>query len=328
MIKNVFRILIVSLVVIVLMLSLLLFRPQAQISSHVDYSYHLQIIVENTDTYFFNQFLYGAKEAADTLEAYVEVVSLEKGKTDSLRETVEKGIYAKVDGIALHAVADTNVQTLCDLAELNGVQLALYESENSLTLPVPNIATNAYSIGTTAAQLAIEASGGNCKAILVLDRVNKDLSANRSLKLQGILEWFNDYPNAEVVETYVINSDFMATEQLMDILFGKAITFNTIICLKETSTPMFAQRILDNALIGSVRLIGYGALPETLDYINRNIIYGSVCPDAQEIGYQTVVALINSLRNNRMSDYSSANLYSITKENVSDFILMQQEDIG
>ena len=326
--KTVFIVLIVSLLLVILMFPLMLTSPQIQAPSDTGHLHHLQIIVDNADTYFYKQFLGGARESADFYKAYVEIVPLEQGKTDSLTEAVERGIYAHVDGIAFRADADMDIQRLCDIARGNGVQLALYESQSTMA-PTPNIATNAYSIGTSAATLAIEATLGDCRAVLVLDKSDGDLSANRSLKLQGVLELFDGYPNAEIVGTHIVGSDFMATEQLMDMLFAnKVLNFNIVICLVETSTPMFAQRILDNTLIGSVLLIGYGALPETLDYINREIIYGSVCPDAYEIGYQTVTELVTSLGSDIYGNYSSTTLYFINKQNVSEFILKQEEDIG
>jgi len=321
--------LIVSLIIVVLMFSLLLVRQQAQAPSRADFSSHLQIIVNNTDTYFYNQFLDGAKQAADSMQVFIEIVPLEQGNPKSLKETVEKGIYAKVDGIALQAGFDTDIESLYDLAQRHSVQLALYESADASALPIPNITTNAYTIGTTAARLAIEASNGNCRAVVVLDQTDGIISDHPSMKIQGIIDYFSEYPLATLVETYVVNSDFLTTEQLMDDLFGQEqLTFNSIICLRETSTPMFAQRILDSNIISLVRLVGYGARPETLDYIDRYIIYGTVCPDAREIGFQTVVELVNSLNGRYTGDYSSVNLYSITKQNVSEFILTQEEDIG
>lgn len=60
-------------------------------------------------------------------------------------------------------------------------------------------------------------------------------------------------------------------------------------------------------------------MPQTLDYINRDVIYGTVYPNSYDIGYNTVKQLTQLFKGKQISDFISTELYTIDAKNVKDY---------
>jgi ribose transport system substrate-binding protein len=113
-------------------------------------------------------------------------------------------------------------------------------------------------------------------------------------------------------------------EKVASEIIEKADKPDLIICLDEGCTPGIAQILVDNNMVGDIKLVGYGVDDKTLDYIDHGVIYATICPDAEEIGYLTVKQMVQALKGEQISDAESAGLYTIDKSNVKQY----QEILG
>jgi ribose transport system substrate-binding protein len=111
---------------------------------------------------------------------------------------------------------------------------------------------------------------------------------------------------------------FEAEKVFSEIMESGSIP-DLIICMDEKCTPGIAQLLVDYNMVGDVKLVGYGFTALTLEYIEHGVIYGTICPDAYEIGYQTVTSLIELLEGNQISDAISTGLNAIDKSNVEQY---------
>lgn len=310
-------------VTVLLVMFIQLFISRGMIDNLIvadNHKQHVQIVNNETDTYFYSRFVLGAEKAAQEHDMFVEFVDVDKWESDALRNTVTTAIYAGVSIVAFQSNDPETTVALYDEAQAQGVELILYESESFQQVSIPSVGTNSYTTGTAAGALALEATDGHCKALLIVDKAKNDVpSAYQNIKIQGVLEAFLQSEDADIVEIYVLDGSVLAGEYLVNTILKRQSDYNTIICLHEKTTPLMAQRLIDNKLVDSVALIGYGALPQTLEYIERDVIFGTVCPDAYEVGYNTALLMYAKLNNKKVSDYSSTRLFTITKENVKQF---------
>jgi ribose transport system substrate-binding protein len=60
-------------------------------------------------------------------------------------------------------------------------------------------------------------------------------------------------------------------------------------------------------------------MPATLDYIERGVIYGSICPDAYGIGFNTVEQLVAGVSSIPSSDIVNTDLDTIDASNVANY---------
>jgi ribose transport system substrate-binding protein len=279
--------------------------------------YHIQIIVQNTDEYFWTLFQEGAKAAEKEFGAYVEFVKIPQRDTKYLQETVEMGVNAGVDAIALQAADSEETLAIIEGATKQGLVLLTYENDDFIIPNTPMVGSNSYSIGNIAGDMAVDASGGSANVAVILnDSGEQSDEQYKNLIVQGILESFSPYGTIQIDKIYTINADMFEAEKIATTIISELDKVDMIICLDERSTPGVAQVLVDSNMVGDIKLIGYGVAPQTLDYIDRGVIYGTVCPKAYDIGYYTVKQIASSLKGEQISDYVSTDLFTINKKNM------------
>jgi ribose transport system substrate-binding protein len=282
--------------------------------------HHLQVIIQNTDEYFWKLFQEGAKAAGEDYDVYVELVGVSKRNTDELREAVEMAVNAGVDGIALQAVDSEQTQSIIESAQKQGMAVLTYENDNYIIPNTPKVGSNSYTLGCTTGDMAVKASDGSADvAVIINNSGNQNDEQYTNMIVQGILDSFSTFSSMQVDKIYTINADLFEAEKIATSIIEDASNVNLIICIDERSTPGIAQILVDNNKVGDIKLIGYGNQPQTLNYIKRGVIYGSVCPNAYEIGYTAVQQLTQSLDGDQISDYTSTQLYTIDAGNVNQY---------
>ncbi|MBU5332184.1 MAG: substrate-binding domain-containing protein [Anaerocolumna aminovalerica] len=320
MLKGIFGTLIGMLLLIVVMFGQLMINVDNKTAEKEPVEkpdYHIQIVIQNTDEYFWTLFQEGAKAAEKEFGTYVEFVRVPQRDTKYLQETVEMGANAGVDAIALQAADSEETIAIIEGATKQGIVLLTYENDNVIIPNTPMVGSNSYSIGNMAGDMAVEASGGSANVAVILnDSGEQSDEQYKNLIVQGILESFSQYSTINIEKIYTINADMFEAEKISSSIISESDKVDMIICLDERSTPGVAQVLVDSNMVGDVKLIGYGVAPQTLDYIDKGVIYGTVCPKAYDIGYYTVKQITSSLKGEQISDYISTDLFSINKNNM------------
>ncbi|MDF2587688.1 MAG: sugar transporter substrate-binding protein [Anaerocolumna sp.] len=323
MLKGIFAILVGMILMISVMFGQLLINSDDKKEAKepgINPDYHLQVIIQNTDEYFWNSFREGAQVAAEELGVYVEFVAITQNSTDLLKEAVEKGVNAGVDGIALQPADSEETKNMLDEAKNQGVAMITYEND-SFTIPdTPMVGSNSFSLGNFAGDMAVKASDGRGNVVVILNESGEQSDVSyRNLIIQGIVESFSRYSTINITDIYTIDKEMFEAEKVASTIVSNNEKVDLIICLDERSTPGIAQVLVDNNMVGDIKLVGYGIAPQTLDYIKRGVIYGTVCPNSYEIGYDTVKQLTQSINQEPISNYTNTELYTIDSSNVDQY---------
>lgn len=330
--KGIFGVLIAMLITVGFMVgSIFTQKDQTEIEQAPAYTpeYHVQIIIQNTDEHFWAQFKDGAIAASKDLEVYTEFVLIPPRNVIALIETIEKAIYSQVDGIAFQPVdyVKTEEATLKALAE--GLAVVNYENDKYLIPEVSSVGSNSYDIGYTAGSMIVPAvgSGNPANIVVILDEgSSQGDSQYKNMKIQGLLDATSAYGKVNLIEVYTLDAGMFEAERLTNSIISKEDDVNVIICVDEKSTPAVAQVLVDRNKVGEIEVIGYGTMSQTLDYIKRGVIYGTVSPKAYEIGYQTVTQMYNNLRRESISDSSYTEQFIIDKSNVEEYIMENEHE--
>lgn len=286
-------------------------------------AWHMQIVCTDLDSGYFAEFMEGARQAQAENDVFVEFVETDKWDAQGVYRAVEMGVDAGVDGIAFQASDPGLIGDLMAYAAERGTQLMLYESENHQNMPILSAGSDSYQIGYQAGQLALEAAGGPCRAVVVVDSTQLgEASAQGSLKLRGLEDAFADSGLGEIVDAFPLDSQAMSGEVLVNTLLESRGSYDTIISLSERTTPLVGQRLLYHGYFREITLIGYGfPNAQILDHIDRGITYAVICPDARDVGYHTVALMVDALAGRPVQDYSSASTYVISRRNIIDYLL-------
>ncbi len=323
MLKGIYGVLIAMLVILTAMFVSLFINPghpMEQQTAIQNPRYHLQLLVKNKEESFWISFREGAKAAEEEYGVYIEFVPVEQINPVNLRETVEMGVNQGVDGIALQAADSEQTQQIIDQAKKQGVQIITYENSNYIVSDIPMVGTNNYSLGNYAGDMAVDASKGVADVAVIINGAgNEGDKTLKNLIIEGINNAFDNYGQIRISDIYTINTDMFEAEKVASEILNKEDIPDLIICMDEKCTPGIAQILVDNNMVGDIKLVGYGITAQTLNYIEHGVIYGTVCPDAYEIGYDTVKALVQMLNGEQVSEIISTSLYTIDIGNVNEF---------
>lgn len=318
MVKWVFRTLAAILFILAaLFVHLMISGQRTEPMADREYEYHIQIAVRDTEEYFWQLFRQGAQQAGEELSAYIEFVPVLPRDPDALRVMVEQGVNAKVDALALQAVDVNKTADIVSYALKRDIPVLTYESD-TFTIPgVPMVSSNSYTTGMIAGEMAAKAVGDNARAIVILGNPGAEAEAQtQNLIIQGIMEGSSHAQGFTIKSAYVLQTELFEAEDLRHTLFSRTADINVILCMDERSTPAIAQMLVDENRVGDIAIIGYGVMPQTLDYIDRGVIYGSVCPDAHDIGYYTVKGLVDSLNGLQVSDSFNPDVERVDRSNI------------
>lgn len=279
--------------------------------------YHVQIVTKNADEHFWTTFKTGAVDAGKAMNVYVEFVDVAQDSLDSSLRALEKAIYSGVDGVAFQAQDVEKTGALVKKARDREMAVLTFENDRNYLTDIPTVGSSSYDIGFQEGEMGVRACGGQGRAAIILNgNGGGESGQNKNLKLQGMMDAFSKNSGIQVQEIYSLDSGMFETEKLMSTILTKKPKIDLILCTDERSTPGIAQVLVDENSVGEVAVVGYGAMPQTLSYIDRGVIYGSICPDAYHIGYDCVQQLAALLDGNRISDSVNTDLFSIDSSNV------------
>lgn len=288
--------------------------------------YHIQVITKNASEHFWTTFKSGAANAGKQANVYVEFVNIAADSLNSSLIALEKAVYSGVDGIAFQAQDVEKTEALVKKAQDKKIALLTYENDQNYLTDVPTVGSNSYDIGFREGKMGIRACGGKGRVAIILNgNVSGAKGQNKNLKLQGMIDAFSNYSTVKVQEIYSLGSGMFKTEKLMSVILAKQPKIDLVLCTDERSTPGIAQVLVDENKVGVVSIVGYGAMPQTLNYIERGVIYGSICPDAYHIGYNCVKQLVTILDGERISDSINTDLFSIDLSNVEQYQVIDNE---
>ena len=283
--------------------------------------YHIQLLTRDTKEYFGTLFENGARDAAQKLGIYAEFVAKPQGEDENPAAAVEMAVHAGVDGIVLTAADSAKARDAVKYAKENKLSVLTYENENYALPNMPTVGVNRYNLGTMAGEMALKASGAGRHVALILPDSNDDGETQyKNLIVQGVLESFsksNASPQLDQILT--VHAKSFESEKILPALMEDYPEVDQILCMEESITPGIAQSLVDNNQVGRIQLIGYGLTPQTVDYIRKGVIYGTVCPDAYEIGYESVRQLYRSLEGQQISDSISTDLYTLKQGDLKDW---------
>jgi ribose transport system substrate-binding protein len=324
MIKGIYGVLIGMLIIMLVMYGNLAFNSKNKEQEQTPVEnpkYHLQLLIENTNENFWTSFEEGAIAAQADYGVYIELVPLEQMTIEELKETVEMGVNAGVDGIALQAADSEQTKLIIEAAKQQGVSVLTYKNNNFIVSETPVVGTNSYYLGSYAGDMAVDATNGQAEVAVIINNAgNEGIEEYQNNFIQGLLDSFSDYSAMSLSDIYTIDADMFEAEKVASEIIRNEKKPDLVICIDEKCTPGIAQILVDNNMVGDIKLVGYGITKLTLDYIDHGVIYGIICPDAYEIGYKTVKVLAEMLDGKHISDSITTGLYRIDKSNIKKYL--------
>ena len=294
------------------------------------YQRHYLMISNEKDTSMWQSVYESASKAAESENAYVEMLTSEQMNGYSQADCLKIGIASQVDGIILEADGSKEEQHLINEALKEKIPVVTVMTDDTATGRISFVGLNSYQMGsayteqikgllktegTTSVMFLSTSASKTQESNLVYSQVKKELEAVK-----------NERQSVDMTEYCVDSSaDFDTEEFVRDMFVNEEELPDILVCMDEVVTECVYQALIDYNQVGNVKVIGYYYSEMILDAIDKGIISSAIALDMDEIGRYSISALDEYLTLGHSNGYYSVNQHVITKDNTGDY---RTEDKG
>lgn len=291
------------------------------------YSQYYVMIVENRKDAFWQAVYRGAYEAGQKENIYVELLGDNLSNNYEREDLMRIAMASEVDGIIVTADESEEMSLLIDEAVAAGIPVVTLYEDNTHSGRCSFVGVGSYNLGREYGKqvLKIAEEKGEDAPLKVAVLVNanaKDSSQN--ILCSGIQETIDMEKKAgskiEISLVTIDDANAFAVEEAIRDIFMEGDTPDIFVCLNELSTTCVYQAVVDYNRVGEVSILGYYDSDTILNAIDRNVIHASVSIDTMQMGVFCVDALSEYHELGYTSQYFTADITLIDKDNVSEYI--------
>ncbi len=281
--------------------------------------YHFAVIGPSSYDPFWNDVKKGAFKAAREFNVAVEFNSPRFTNLDEELQYLNIAIASNVDGIATHVPDETMFTPVINNAIKGGIPVVTVESDANNSGRMAYIGNNNYEVGTVGGKMVADATGGKAKVAIILNGYIPGASdVSQNLRVTGFKDAVKCYNGkVDVEEIRISGMGIFSAGEIANELITNNPKINVIFCTNPRDTLGVTQMVVDLNKVGQIKVVGFGSYPEILRYIEKNVIYGSVVSDPQDMGYKAIRALFELKTAKRTSAYVGTEVYAVTKDNVA-----------
>lgn len=299
----------------------------------VYYDRYYAMITDDSQSAFWQSIYQSAHEAALEKNAFVEMISENLSQDYSEDELMEIAIYSGVDGIIMAADESDEVSALINKAADANIPVVTLYSDNTHSERLSFVGIGNYNLGREYGNLIISLlyekmfTKQDVKAVLLVDANAKD--SGQSVLYAAIQESLvkekderpSSFPNVDLTMFSVDSTNSFSVEESVRSLFmGPEDNLpDIVICLNEIYTTSIYQAVVDYNAVGKVNILGYYDSDAILTGIERNVIYSTISVDTKQMGTFCVDALTEYLDSGNTSQYFTADIQVIQKNNVDEY---------
>lgn len=289
------------------------------------YQQYYAMIVEERDSAFWESVFEGASEEGRKQDVCVELFGVNAFRNKSRCELLEIAIAAGVDGIILEADESNEMTALIDKAASEGIPVVTVYGDNANSERCSYVGVGNYDIGKEYGKQVLAMAGNlqRTTRVAVLMSENAESSGQNTL-YSGIQDVIDQRSRRGAgIELSLISMDdsnaFSAEEEIRDI-FTMAELPDIIICLSERNTTCVYQTVVDYNKVGRVQILGYYDSDTICKAIEREVIHATIAVDTKQMGGYCVAALREYNSQGYTSQYLSADIRLIDKDNVAEYL--------
>jgi len=286
--------------------------------------YHFAMICKDDDAPAWLSIKKGVERASKEFNVAVEFNTVSTSNEEDLYKYLDIAIASKVDGIVTYVWDDGQTGLLIDRAMEEGIPVVTIGTDAKESKRIAYVGENKYTSGVQLGRMIIAVTEKKGEVVLLDSNKKGNEVMAQNLMIMGIRDIIKDYPDIHMTTVEYDSSNFLGIEDAVSTLIKDNPELSTLVCTSEKDTLAVADILVDLNKVG-YNIIGYGNSSELLRYIERGVVFGTVNVDHEQMGYDTIRALVDVRQNDRTSAYFKVDSFTITKQNVSKYIKSGEE---
>lgn len=284
--------------------------------------YHFAMICENVDDPFWLSIKKGVERASKEFNVAVEFNGPSISNMDEQWKYLDIAIASRVDGIVTHVWDDKQAASLIDRGVGKGIPVVTIGTDAKTSKRAAFVGENTYDSGVQMGRMTVAATGDKGEVAVLTTNNQIGGRMAQELLISGIRDAVSNYPGIKI--KLIEHSNLLDLEDIIKDLITNQPDLDTIVCTTAKDTTVVAQRLIDLNRVG-YNIVGYGDSPEMVRYIDKGVVYGTVSADLEQMGYDTIRALVEIKESSRTSAYFKVDTHLITKKNVSEYLTSGEE---
>ncbi len=283
--------------------------------------YHIMMILNEDDETYSESFYTGIRTAASANKISVETILI--GEDQYLKEVVDRmdmAMYAKVDGIILHAYSNQEIIDKINQASEMDIPVITLNENLPDSKRISFAGNNRYSIGLNVGKTIASITSGRGH-IAIIDRLdysfNKD---DEGLLILGLNEVFNKYEDLALSLRRETVQGVLSAETIATEILDEYPNIDGIYCADSKSTLGIVQVLIDRNRVNDFTVIGFGDDDEILQYIKGGVIKGTIVTDNESVGVASIVAFHDYVTTGISKSDFFPSIMMIDKSNVDAYI--------
>ncbi len=280
----------------------------------------IAVIPKGTSHEFWKSVHFGAQKAASEL-GNVNIVwkgPVVESDTGSQIQVVKDMITMGVDGIVLAPNQKGGLVDAVSEAVDEGIPVVIFDSGlDSGPEIVSYVATDNFKGGQMAADAMAKSIGEQGKVILLRYMTGSESTEQRE---EGFLDGIKKYPNIEVVSSDQRGGDNATkakekVDQLLQV-YGDELAGIFAVCEPNANGTLEALR--NAGLNGKVKFIAFDPSDALIESLGDGSCSGIILQDPVQMGYQSVITLVQALDGQQAEEFISTGEYVATPENMQE----------
>ncbi|WP_026510127.1 substrate-binding domain-containing protein [Butyrivibrio sp. LC3010] len=313
-------------------------------SDVTQYDKYYVMITDNYKSDFWQSIYKGAFDAAQKENIYVDLLGQNLAGDYSCEQLMKIAIASNVDGIIVFANESDEMTQLINDADGKGIPVVTLYGDSTHSKRLSFIGVGSYNIGREYGRQIFNiikekrredfiesAKMGHRKTMQIAVLVNTDTQdSGQNIIISGLQETLDqeNATNSEFAISIVPvdnKNPFSVEESIRDIFLKKSIP-DVIVCLNELNTVCAYQAVVDFNKVGDVNILGYYNSESIVSAIEKNIVYATISIDTPQMGEYCIEALSDYYEFGNTSEYFTADVTLINKNNVSDYLESEEND--
>lgn len=302
-----------------------------QINTAESYKQYYAMIVDDNRSAYWKSIYESAYEYGMEKDIYVELMGNNLLQDYSKEELLEIAIASDVDGIIVSADETERFVTLIDEAIANGIMVVTLQDDAASSKRLSYIGLGNYNLGREYGKQILNLAKHSPESLAVGGKTVIDVTmlVDAKVKETGL-----DILSSAITETVgqdgniIVNTVFVAvdstntfaSEEIIRDIFMQGSQPDVIVCLSELTTVCAYQTVVDYNKVGQVDILGYYTSDTILSAIDHGVIAATMVIDTKQLGKYCVDALNEYHMYGNTSQYYSADITIVNKENVSEYI--------
>ncbi|MGL1892508.1 MAG: substrate-binding domain-containing protein [Spirochaetaceae bacterium] len=271
-------------------------------------SNHYAFFLPASNYSFFTLLKEGAIHASETMDCAITFHEI-----DADPMSFDMVTLSGVDGIGIYPYSKDD-KIIKNLTKISKAGIPIIQIENEIIRDETTffIGTNNFESGKAIAKLALKAKSDKLNIALVFSDKNPGLMSDGNLVELGLNSILNDKINH--LQTEVTSMNPLDAERLTYQLMRQEQKIDVIVLTDPNDTLVSVQAIIDMNLVGNVKIIGFGDDKKIKEYIDKELILGSIIRNPYRIGFSAVMALQELSTNGYTSAFVDTGISVITKD--------------